>query len=62
MAVRTEPAIRHQPGNADQLRPDKPDRNAVGKRIDAASTTAMAVTRWRELAAKHARLGRMVVH
>jgi hypothetical protein len=42
-------------------RPDKPDRNAIGKRIDAVPTAAMAVTRWRELAAKHARSGRLVV-
>jgi len=53
--------VRHPAGDADQLRPDKPDRNAVGKRIDAVPTAAMAVTRWRELAAKHARSGRMVV-
>ncbi len=50
----------HPPGDADQIRPDKPDRQAVGKRIDAVPTAAMAITRWRELAAKHARSGRMV--
>lgn len=53
--------VRHPPGDVDQLRPDKPDRNAVGKRIDAVPTAAMAVTRWRELAQKHARSGRIVV-
>ena len=49
------------PATPIQLRPDKPDRNAVGKRIDAVPTAAMAVTRWRELVQKHARSGRMVV-
>ncbi|WP_010316581.1 hypothetical protein [Saccharopolyspora spinosa] len=53
--------VRHPPGDADQLRPDKPDRAAVGKRIDAVPTAAMAITRWRELAQKHARSGRMIV-
>jgi phage terminase large subunit-like protein len=53
--------VRHPPGDADQLRPDKPDRNAVGKRIDAVPTAAMAVTRWRELAQRHAKHGRMVI-
>lgn len=53
--------VRHAAGDADQRRPDKPDRQAVGKRIDAVPAAAMAITRWRELADKHARSGRMVV-
>ncbi|MFE0021919.1 terminase large subunit [Amycolatopsis sp. NPDC059021] len=53
--------VRHPAGDADQLRPDKPDRQAVGKRIDAVPTAAMAITRWRELAQKHSRSGRMVI-
>lgn len=53
--------VRHPAGDADQLRPDKPDRQAVGKRIDAVPTAAMAITRWRELAQRHARSGQMVI-
>jgi phage terminase large subunit-like protein len=53
--------VRHPPGDADQLRPDKPDRNAVGKRIDVVPTAAMAITRWRELAAKHNRAEKMII-
>ncbi|MEC3981661.1 hypothetical protein [Amycolatopsis sp. H20-H5] len=53
--------VRYPAGDADQLRPDKPDRQAVGKRIVAVPTAAMAITRWRELAHKHHRSGRMVV-
>jgi phage terminase large subunit-like protein len=52
---------RHPAGDGDQLQPDKPDRQAVSKRIGAVSTAAMAITRWRELADNHARSGRMVV-
>jgi phage terminase large subunit-like protein len=53
--------VRHPAGDANQLRPDKPDRQAVGKRIDAVPTAAMAITRWRELAQKHSRSGRMII-
>lgn len=52
--------VRDPPGDADQLRSDKPDRAGVGKRIDVVPTAAMAVTRWRELAAKHERRGVMI--
>lgn len=36
--------VRHPAGDADQLRPDKPDRNALSKRIEAVPMAAMAVT------------------
>lgn len=38
--------VRHAAGNPDLIRPDKPAREATGKRVDAVTAAAMAAAAW----------------
>jgi phage terminase large subunit-like protein len=53
--------VRSPSGEPDLIRPDKPERGKVGKRIDAVPTAAMAVSGWRLRGQKIRKSSRMVV-
>jgi phage terminase large subunit-like protein len=53
--------VRSPPGEPDLIRPEKPERGKVGKRIDAVPTASMAVGGWRLRGQKPKKSSRMVV-